>query len=53
MSTYGLFLFSVGTNLGPLFCFHLIVTVTVLNREYGDYVTTNSPKPLFMKMANH
>ena len=26
---------------------------TVLNRDNGDYVTTNSWKPLFMKMGNH
>ena len=28
-------------------------TFTVLNRDNGDYVTTNSWKPLFMKMGNH
>ena len=28
-------------------------TFTVLNRNNGDYVTTNSWKPLFMKMGNH
>ena len=27
-------------------------TFTVLNRDNGDYVTTNSWKPLFMKMGN-
>ena len=27
-------------------------TFTVLNRENGDYVTTNSWKPLFMKIGN-
>ena len=26
---------------------------TALDRENGDYVTTNSWKPLFMKMGNH
>ena len=28
-------------------------TFTVLNRDNGDYVKTNSWKPLFMKMGNH
>ena len=28
-------------------------TFTVLNRDNGDYVTTNSWKLLFMKMGNH
>ena len=28
-------------------------TFTVLNRDKGDYATTNSWKPLFMKMGNH
>ena len=28
-------------------------TFTVLNRDNGDYVTTNSWKPLSMKMGNH
>ena len=28
-------------------------TFTVLNRDNGDYVTTNSWKPLFMKMGNY
>ena len=28
-------------------------TFTVLKRDSGDYVTTNSWKPLFMKMGNH
>ena len=28
-------------------------TFTVLNRDNGDYVTTNSWIPLFMKMGNH
>ena len=28
-------------------------TLTVLNRDNGDYVTTNSWKPLFMKMRNY
>ena len=28
-------------------------TVSVLNRDDGDYVTTNSWKPLFMKMRTH
>ena len=27
-------------------------TFTVLNRDNGDYVTTNSWKPLFMKLGN-
>ena len=26
---------------------------TVLNRDNGDYATTNSRKPLFMKTGNH
>ena len=28
-------------------------TFTVLNRDKGDYVTTNSWETLFMKMVNH
>ena len=28
-------------------------TFSVLNRGNGDYITTNSWKPLFMKMGNH
>ena len=28
-------------------------TFTVLNKDNGDCVTTNSGKPLFMKMGNH
>ena len=28
-------------------------TFTVLNRDNGDYITTNSWKPLFIKMGNH
>ena len=28
-------------------------TFTVLNRDNGDYITTNSWKALFMKMGNH
>ena len=28
-------------------------TFTVLNRDNGDYITTNSWKPLFMKMGKH
>ena len=28
-------------------------TFTVLNRDNGDYVTTNSWKPLFIRMGNH
>ena len=28
-------------------------TFTVLNRENGDYITTNSWNPLFKKMGNH
>ena len=28
-------------------------TFTVLNRDNGDYATTISWKPLFMKMGNH
>ena len=28
-------------------------TFTVLNRDNGDCVTTNSCKPFFMKMENH
>ena len=28
-------------------------TFTVLNRNNGDYVTTNFWKPVFMKMGNH
>ena len=28
-------------------------TFPVLNKDIGDYVTTNSWKPLFMKMGNH
>ena len=28
-------------------------TLTVLNRDNGDYVTMNSWKLLFMKMGNH
>ena len=28
-------------------------TFAVLNRDNGDYVMTNSWKPLFMKMGNH
>ena len=28
-------------------------TFTVLNGDNGDYVTTNSWKPFFMKMGNH
>ena len=28
-------------------------TFAVLNRDNDDYVTTNSWKPLFMKMGNH
>ena len=28
-------------------------TFTVLNRDNGDYFTTNPWKPLFMKMGNH
>ena len=28
-------------------------TCTVLNRDNGDYVTTNCWKPLFMKMGNY
>ena len=28
-------------------------TVTVLNRDNGDYIIKNSWKPLFMKMGNH
>ena len=28
-------------------------TFTVLNRDNDNYITTNSWKPLFMKMGNH
>ena len=28
-------------------------TFKVLNRDNGDYVTTNSWKPLFRKIGNH